>query len=413
MKLSGILKPLRDVKPVNDFLNILDLISSHHQNAEASIMPLDNKEEVINPDNDLISDLRLTNKLLYYQVNKFETVLDNLNYGIMLLDSSNRVFVINHIMEQLLNLKRGEIKGKHIKECQVNNEIFTFILDNAESADKLFEKTVEINTGTSSLLVSFKTLIKGDGNSCGSVLVAKDITTRKLADNERIGFLSYLSHELTIPVNMIKSYSEKLQESEKNSKEVAGEFLNIFSEEAERLSGLVNNILKLSKIEMGEMTFSKSLVRTREFVEGVFNRAVAGNKKNLKIGIDMPQDIAPLNIDKELIALAITNILNNAIYYTQEPGTVTLKVEEELENIMIHIIDTGVGVSEAEMPHIFDKFYRSSDEMVSMYRGHGLGLSIAKHMVALHEGEIRVSSRKGEGSQFTIVLPIGQGYFLE
>lgn len=413
MTISSILKPLRDIKPVTDFIKILDLLSSNHQHAEASVIPSDKTEDVINHHDDMISDLRLANKLLYYQVSKFETVLDNLNDGIMLLDSSNRVLAINHIMEQLVNLKRGEVKGKYIKECPGSNGIFSFILENVETADKLVEKTMEINTDTSSLRVSFKTLIREDGNPCGSLLTAKDITAQKLADNTRIEFLSNLSHELTAPVNLIRSYSEKLQEGGENCREVTGEFFKIFSKEAERLSGLVNNILHLSRIEVGELPVSKSMARTREFIEDVFNRVISGNKKDLKIEIEIPEDVAPVSIDKELMELAIANILNNAICYTPEHGAVRLTVENGEDYILIHIIDTGVGISEGDITYIFDKFYRSSDEIVKRYRGSGLGLSIAKQIVDLHEGEIRVSSRKGEGSQFTIVLPVGQGYFLE
>ena len=412
MKIFDILRPLKDVKPVTDLIKTLDILSSHDQDADAISRASDNAKEVINSENEIIAELRLTNKLLYYQVNKIETVLDNLNDGIMLLDSSNRISAINHIMEQLVNLKRGDIKGKHIKECQNNNEVFSFILENAESADKLVEKTMELSTGTSSLRVSFKTLIRDDGHTVGSLLVAKDITAHKLADNARVEFLSYLSGELTVPLNMIRSYAERLYESGNSSREITDEFLSNLEEETSRLSGLVNNILRLSKIEMGELVVSRSMTRTREFIENVFSRVVTGNKKDIRIEIQIPEDIAPVSIDKELIGLAITNVVRNAIMYTPEHGTVKIQAEEDSENILIHIVDTGIGISEDDMTHIFDRFYRSSDEMVKKNRGDGLGLSIAKQIIELHEGEIRVKSNKGEGSLFTIALPVVQGYLL-
>src|SRR3989304_2883623 len=412
MKIFDILRPLKDVKPVTDLIKTLDILSSHDQDADAISRASDNAKEVINSENEIIAELRLTNKLLYYQVNKIETVLDNLNDGIMLLDSSNRISAINHIMEQLVNLKRVDIKGKHIKECQNNNEVFSFILENAESADKLVEKTMELGTGTSSLRVSFKTLIRDDGHTVGSLLVAKDITAHKLADNARVEFLSYLSGELTVPLNMIRSYAERLYESGNSSREITDEFLSNLEEETSRLSGLVNNILRLSKIEMGELVVSRSMTRTREFIENVFSRVVTGNKKDIRIEIQIPEDIAPVSIDKELIGLAITNVVRNAIMYTPEHGTVKIQAEEDSENFLIHIVDTGIGISEDDMTHIFDRFYRSSDEMVKKNRGDGLGLSIAKQIIELHEGEIRVKSNKGEGSLFTIALPVVQGYLL-
>ena len=163
---------------------------------------------------------------------------------------------------------------------------------------------------------------------------------------------------------------------------------------------------------MGELVVSRSMTRTREFIENVFSRVVTGNKKDIRIEIQIPEDIAPVSIDKELIGLAITNVVRNAIMYTPEHGTVKLQAEEDSENILIHIVDTGIGISEDDMTHIFDRFYRSSDEMVKKSRGDGLGLSIAKQIIELHEGEIRVKSNKGEGSLFTIALPVVQGYLL-
>src|SRR3989304_3801025 len=231
MKLSDILRPLRDVKPVSDLIRTLDILSSHNQDTEVKSLPSDNLREAVNSDNGVIADLRLTNKLLYYQVNKIEILLDNLNDGIMLLDSSNRIFAINHVMEQLVNLKRGDIKGKHIKACQTSNEIFSFIIENAESADKLVEKTMELNTGTSSLRVSFKTLIRDDGNTGGSLLVAKDITAHKPVENARVVFLSYLSGELTATWRRRWTYAYNLHGGARIREDVTNALLENLEEE--------------------------------------------------------------------------------------------------------------------------------------------------------------------------------------
>jgi len=113
------------------------------------------------------------------------------------------------------------------------------------------------------------------------------------------------------------------------------------------------------------------------------------------------------------MGIALLNLIGNAVKYTPEHGKVTLRVEEDDDNLVIHVIDTGIGVSEEDMPHIFEKFYRSSDEEVRKETGHGLGLAIVKQIVELHGGAIKVMSKKGEGSQFSIILPIAEGYFLE
>lgn len=409
MKISEILKPLREMIPVADFTGKGE--ESRHTPVDLQLI---NKGKINSEGSEeTISRLRLTNRLLAYNVSKFETVIDNLNDGVMILDSSNRVLAMNHIMEQLLSLKRDEIKGKHIKECISNNKIFTFIMEHYESIDKLVEKTADINVGSSNLRVSYKTLIRSDGNPCGSLLIAKDITSQKLAEHAKVEFISHVSHELKAPINTIKGYTEMFIEGEVNDRETLMEFCNTVNEEADRLASLINNLLNLSKIEMGSLALSKSMTRTREFMENIVKIATSQKKKHIHLDLIIPEKVPPINIDKEFMGIVLINLIGNAIKYTPEHGRITLRVEENGDKLMIHVIDTGIGISEEEIPHIFDKFYRSSDEHVRKQTGHGLGLAITKQIVELHSGEIKVISKKGEGSQFSIVLPIEEGYFLE
>ena len=409
MKISEILKPLREMMPGTDFTGKGE--ESRHAPVDLQLI---NKGKInLESSEETISRLRLTNRLLAYNVSKFETVIDNLNDGVMILDSSNRVLAMNHIIEQLLSLKREDIKGKHLRECPCNNGIFTFILENYESIDKLVEKTADIDVGLSNLRVSYKTLIRSDGNSCGSLLTAKDITSQKLADKAKMEFLSHVSHELTAPIDNIKGYTERLVKGEADDRGALMEFSNIVNEEADRLTSLINNLLNISKIEMGSLPLSKSMTRTKDFIENIFKIATVQKKKDIKYDLIVPGKVSPINIDKEIMGTVLMNLIGNAIKYTPEHGRVTLRVEEDGDKLMIHVIDTGIGISGKDIPHVFDKFYRSSDEQVKKQAGHGLGLAIARQIAELHGGEIKVISKKGEGSQFTVVLPIEEGYLLE
>lgn len=421
MSLSGLLKPLRDIMPFYELLkrsngkshasieSITKNIPANKAIDQQVNKAAENKEDI----EEIVLRLRLTNKLLAYNISNFEIVIDNLNDGVIVLDSSGRVLAINHIMEQILNLKRGEIKSKYIKDCQGNNAIFNFMLENYESIGKLVEKTADINLGPSSIRVSYKTLIRGDGNSAGSLLIARDITSQKLAELAKIEFLSHVSHELKAPLNTIKGYTELLIDGDLKNREAIIEFCNTVNEEADRLSNLINNLLHLSKIEMGGLTLSRSMTRTGEFIENIFKIAISQKKKGIKYELIIPDKIPPVSIDKEFMGIVLINLIGNAIKYTPELGKVTLRVEEEGDNLIISVIDTGIGISEEDLPHIFEKFYRSSDEMVRTQTGHGLGLAIAKQIVELHGGDIKVISKKGAGSQFSIVLPIEDRYFLE
>ncbi len=409
MRISEILKPLKEMMPLTDFMKRTD--NAPNILSETSL--IDKRGDNGKSNDEINSRLRLTNKLLAYNISKFETVIDNLNDGIIIIDSSSRILAINHIMEQLLGLNRGEIKDKHISECACNNEIFTFILEHYESIDKLVEKTADINVGSSNLRVSYKTLIRGDGNACGSLLIARDITSQKLAEQAKVEFLSHVSHELKSPINTIKGYTEMIMKGEIDNKETLMEFANTVNEEADRLASLINNLLNLTKIERGSLSLSKSMTRTKEFIENIFKTATSQKKKPMNYELIIPDKVPPMNIDKEFMGIVLINLIGNATKYTPEQGRITVRVEETGDKIMIHIIDTGIGISDEEIPHIFEKFYRSADEQVRKQTGHGLGLAIAKQIVELHDGEIKVISKRGEGSQFTIVLPIEERYFLE
>lgn len=415
MRITEILRPLQEMNPLsalfhksNGTQNLTTEISLKEipNFTDKSLLEEDNREEII-------SKQKLTNKLLAYNLNKFEIVLDNLNDGLIVIDSSTRILAINHIMEQLLNLKREDIKGKHIRECNSDNKIFSFILENFESIDKLVEKTEEMSIGTSNLRVSYKTLIRSDGNPCGTILSARDITSHKLTEQGIVEFLSHVSHEVKTPLNTIKSYTEMLIDT--NSRETILEFCNIVNGEVDRLAGLINNLLQLSRIEMGSVTLSLTMTKTKEFIENTFKIATSQKKRDVDYEIILPDKISPVNIDKEFMGIALINLIGNAIKYTPEHGRVTLRIEEDQEEgkIMIHVIDTGIGISEEDIPQVFEKFYRSPDEKVREIPGHGLGLSITKQIVELHDGEIKIISKKGEGSQFSIILPISGSYFLE
>ena len=243
--------------------------------------------------------------------------------------------------------------------------------------------------------------------------MAKDITSQKLAEQAKMEFLSHVSHELKTPINTIKGYTEMIIEGEVNNRETLLEFCNTVNEEADRLASLINNLLNLSKIEMGSLPLSKSMTRTKDFIENIFKMAASQGGKNIHYELIMAEKIPPINIDKELMKTVLINLIGNAIKYTPEGGRITLRAEESGDKFMMHVIDTGIGISEEDLPHVFEKFYRSSDEQIRKKPGHGLGLAIVKQIVALHNGEIKVISKKGEGSQFSIVLPIGEGYFLE
>ena len=237
----------------------------------------------------------------------------------------------------------------------------------------------------------------------GNLVVFRDITAEVLARRSSGEFVAHVAHELKSPLNVIAMYTESLQGKDGQSEEFRIEAANVVHDEVERLSMLINNILSITKIEMGSINIKRHRVKLRDLLEDTFNAVSRGGRgDDLKFTIDLPREMSPVAVDKELMRIAINNLLTNAIKYNRAGGTVSLVAEETGGKVRICIRDTGVGIAREDQERIFQKFFRSEREEIRAKAGHGLGLSLAREIVQLHHGTLSVSSTPGEGSEFAI-----------
>jgi two-component system phosphate regulon sensor histidine kinase PhoR len=177
------------------------------------------------------------------------------------------------------------------------------------------------------------------------------------------------------------------------------------------LTSLVKNLLNISKIEMGSLTLHKGLVKSDWLFDDCLTTVEGtAQKKNITIERNVPDSFPALFADKELLKVAVINILGNAVKYTPENGHIQFMLTEQDDFIIFEVIDDGYGISKEDLPHIFDKFYRSTDPRVTEQTGSGLGLALTSEIVRLHGGEIEVSSKPDEGSYFKIRLPKEEYY---
>jgi len=356
-------------------------------------------------------DSEVANKVLSYEKDRIESVIDNMADGIMVTDSVGSITLVNQTMINMMKFSKQEVLGKTVNACFDNKEILSFIEKNQFYGSVFSQKNLEIvlkqSGGENVVRISYQPLISHEESVMGSIIVAKDITVQKAAQRNQSDFIAHVSHELRTPLNTIKSYVEMLMDDEVNNRETKIDFFNTINDEADRLARLINNLLNISKIEMGSLMINKDLIKTRDFLEDIFKSVESqAISKNIKIELLLPDKLSSLVMDKDQIRIAILNILSNAIKYTPEDGSITFKAEEEESFIQIDITDTGYGISEEEIPHIFDKFFRSSDEKVKAHTGNGLGLALCRDIIKLHDGKIDVMSNIGQGTHFTLTLPI-------
>jgi two-component system phosphate regulon sensor histidine kinase PhoR len=192
------------------------------------------------------------------------------------------------------------------------------------------------------------------------------------------------------------------------------EFYNTISEQTNRLKRLIKNLLNLSKIEMGSLTLNSGLVKTDWLLEDSMN--IVGplaQKKNIVINKNHPDQFPSLIGDKDLLKTAIINVLGNAVKYSPEDSEISFTLMEEKNMVVFEIIDNGHGISDEDLPHIFDRFYRSGDPNIADQTGSGLGLAMTLEIIQLHGGEIEVESELGKGTHFFIRIPKEEYYIGE
>jgi signal transduction histidine kinase len=220
-------------------------------------------------------------------------------------------------------------------------------------------------------------------------------------------FVANVSHELKTPLALIRLYAETLELRRVPSEERKGEYYRVIGKESRRLTQLINNILDFSRIEAGRreyrMVTSDIGAVVRDVVESY---RFAIEKLGFSLELEIGEELPPLELDPEALSQAVINLLNNAIKYSPEQKAIKVGVRRELERVLLSVSDRGIGIPRSEHRRIFEKFYRVETSLVHTTKGSGLGLALVQHIAEAHGGRVELVSAPGEGSTFTLSLPI-------
>lgn len=235
-------------------------------------------------------------------------------------------------------------------------------------------------------------------------LIAANEELKKL-DELKSDIISLVSHELKTPLSSIRISAEFLESEAKNDPQVRKEMLEIIIRNIDRLTRLINDILDMSKFETGKL----ELQLERVDISGVANTAIENNKllsikKNISITADIPGNLSPVLADREKLIIVMNNLLENALKFTPDGGSIVLSAKDDADSIEVRMKDTGIGIEKDKLEKIFDKFYQVDSTSRRKIGGLGLGLSIAGGIIRAHGSEIRVESEIGCGSTFSFKL---------
>jgi len=240
----------------------------------------------------------------------------------------------------------------------------------------------------------------------GIALTYRNVTKEMALARLKSDFVSNVSHELRTPLSLIRLYAETLEMGRLTSPDKHQEYYRIIRKESERLTALINNILDFSRIEAGRKEYD---FRETDMSELVHNTLDSYRYQLEQSGFQFEEkidEVPPMRVDREAMARSLLNLVNNALKYSQDRKYIGVNLYRDNGSVKLEVVDQGIGIPHQEQQKIFEKFYRVGDPLVHNTKGSGLGLSLVRHIVQAHGGEVAVDSAPGQGSKFTIVLPV-------
>ncbi|TLY33431.1 MAG: PAS domain-containing protein, partial [Nitrospirae bacterium] len=332
--------------------------------------------------------------------------------GVLVLAPDGTVRLINPAMEGMVGRRDTEVLGRTYLEVIRQPRLNEFI---TEILKRMTASSTEIVFGTGperTFQVQASPLVQGTEESPGLVLVFHDITDLRRHEQVRKDFVANVSHELRTPLTTIKGYIEALQDGGVDDREQRARFLETLRKQTDRLNLLITDLLLLAKIESGQVPLKQEPVA----LAGLIDRTVGLlrpliDQKQHRVVVKIPAELPPIRGDEERLGQVFSNLLDNAIKYTPEQGTITISAElgkaaPPPAMIEVSVVDTGIGIPLQDLPRIFERFYRVDKARSRELGGTGLGLSIVKHLVEGHGGAVIVESLPGRGTKFLVRLPM-------
>ncbi len=343
---------------------------------------------------------------------RLNSVMAHMTDGVIATDRRGNVTIINETAVEFLDVDSDQAIGQSILDILNIRKQYT-LRDLLEDPDEIM---LDFSTDDHDLILQayFSLIQRESGFISGLACVLHDVTEQQKIDEDRKQFVSNVSHELRTPLTSVRSYIEALSDGAWKDPEIAPKFLKVTQEETDRMIRMINDLLTLSRMDSGTQKLNLELVNLNELFNYVLNRfdmIIDSNEQNDRsdkhytIKREFTQRDLWVEIDTDRFTQVLDNIMNNAIKYSPDGGVVTCRLIETHNNVIMSIADQGLGIPRADIPHVFDRFYRVDKARSRAQGGTGLGLAISKEVVQSLGGKIWVESREGHGSTFYISLP--------
>jgi two-component system phosphate regulon sensor histidine kinase PhoR len=336
-----------------------------------------------------------------------DATMNSMREGMLMVDDSMRVISSNRAAREIFSGVGGRVESRRLSEVTRNPSVHN-AFNAALRLGELSEVKVELNgegeRRTFDLRVA-PLVSRGEGNESLALGIFFDITRLERLERVRQEFLSNVSHELRTPLTAIIAFIETLEEGAIDDPADNRRFLSVIRKNASRMHNLIDDILELSAIEAGMVTVEPQPVHLSSLIEDVLTALYSSaQSRNVTLRNEVAQN-AVVHAEARRLEQMLTNLVDNAIKFNREGGSVTITHEAGAGTDRIHVEDTGEGIPSEHLPRIFERFYRVDRARSLAMGGTGLGLAIVKHLARAHGGEATVKSDPGTGTAFTIELP--------
>jgi PAS domain S-box-containing protein len=336
--------------------------------------------------------------------------------GVIVVDPEKRIVLFNRVAEILAGWEFERVQDRGLDEIfhivdertrqKVESPVDKVLKSSKAELGADFEVLLAMDGGERPISSKAAPIRSSDGAVTGIVMVFRDVAREREIERLKQDFISSISHELRTPLTSIKAYTETILSDSDMPEETKRQFLGIIDEESNRLAGLIEGLLEISRIESGTMKIVREPVDIVAVAHKVLTALQAlADKKNIRLESDIDEGLAIFEGDEDKIQSALTNLVNNAIKFTPRDGRVCVSVRQRDDQLVMRVSDTGMGIPKEALPRIFDRFYRVPHPGKRI-QGTGLGLAIVKKIVMMHGGRIEVESEVNRGTIFTIFLPL-------
>jgi two-component system, OmpR family, sensor histidine kinase VicK len=335
---------------------------------------------------------------------KLALVLTHMTDGVIATDRRGKIILINDAALNILNVSRETVLSSSIVDVLGLEDQYTFetLIEEGDSLILDFSTEEELYI----LRASLSVIQKETGFVNGLIVVLHDITEQEKIDQERREFVANVSHELRTPLTTMKSYLEALGEGLWRDEQIAPRFIEVTQTETERMIRLVNDLLRLSKLDSKDYKLNKSWVNFSRYFHKVIDRFELTKNENITFIRKISDEAIFVEIDEDKITQVLDNIISNALKYSPQGGNITFRVKELNNEILVSVTDEGVGIPKSDLAKVFDRFYRVDKARSRKLGGTGLGLAIAKEVVVAHGGNIWAKSQEHKGTTIFFTLPL-------